>query len=257
MLRRTRTAQIEADLRARIDAGTYDEQLPTLVQLREEFGVAKATMDTVLARLESSGVIIRIQGSGIYVRPRQVVVRNLLEDVRLEYRLARSGGGGDIGLFEQMTGVDVTVDAAYRHLPADVRIAEALAIPVGTEVLERTFRYRLGGGVPHQIAYGWMPADLAARAGLTDPGVERPGVGTMSQLINAGVRLTRLRPRIGARMPTPDEVTELAIPRGTPVFELWRVLYGGDPEAPVEAGVRIQPSHQVEYVLDIDLEATR
>ena len=46
-----------------------ESKLPTVAQLRRDYGVSIATLDTVLARLESQNVITRRQGSGIYVSP--------------------------------------------------------------------------------------------------------------------------------------------------------------------------------------------
>ena len=46
-----------------------EAKLPTVAQLRREFGVSIATLDTVLTRLENQNVITRRQGSGIYVSP--------------------------------------------------------------------------------------------------------------------------------------------------------------------------------------------
>lgn len=44
-------------------------KLPTVSQMRRDYGVSIATLDNVLTRLESQNVITRRQGSGIYVSP--------------------------------------------------------------------------------------------------------------------------------------------------------------------------------------------
>jgi len=46
-----------------------EAKLPTVQQLRRDFGVSVATLDGVLSHLESQNVIYRRQGSGIYVSP--------------------------------------------------------------------------------------------------------------------------------------------------------------------------------------------
>lgn len=259
---RSKAAAIEARLRERIDTGAYlDGRLPTVRELIAEFGVAKGTMDTVLARLEAAGALIRVHGSGLYVRQRIVVERNLLGDVLTEYRLAAAGRAGEAGLFEQVTGHDVVVQVSYDRQPADPRVAAMLQIDVGAPVLQRTFRFVLSGvapASPHQLAYGWMPAELADKAGLTDPAAEQPGVGTMAQLISAGVTLGLATRRVEARMPTPAETAELAIPPGTPVFELQRRLWQAKPRpVPVEFGLQVVPADRVAYVLDVDLQGVK
>lgn len=46
-----------------------EAKLPTVQQLRRDFGVSIATLDSILSRLESQHIIYRRQGSGIYVSP--------------------------------------------------------------------------------------------------------------------------------------------------------------------------------------------
>jgi len=259
---RSKTSEIEAELRRRIETRIYPPggRLPRFSDLRAEFGVAKGTVDVVLARLEAAGLLIRIQGSGLYVRDRVVVERHLLDDVLTEFRLAVTGRASEAGLFEIVTGHDVVVDVAYEQQPASDRVAAMLHLEPGTPVLQRTFRYLLTGvspAAPHQIAYGWMALDLAERAGLTDPSVERKGVGSMAQLIGAGVELVTAKRRIESRMPTLAESTELAIPPGTPVFELHRCLWQLAPPGPVEYGIQVIPADQVVWLVDIDLRGVQ
>ena len=59
------------ELRDRIASGDlqHGEKLPTVVELRAQFGVSITTIDKVLTALEQDGLITRSQGSGIYVAP--------------------------------------------------------------------------------------------------------------------------------------------------------------------------------------------
>ena len=64
--------QLEAILRERILAGTYapGSRLPSESELAEEFGVSRATVRTVLAKLAAHGLILRRHGEGTYVNAR-------------------------------------------------------------------------------------------------------------------------------------------------------------------------------------------
>lgn len=57
------------ELREQMAAGALKpgEKLPTVVELRAQFGVSVTTLDKVLTALEQDGLIVRSQGSGIYV----------------------------------------------------------------------------------------------------------------------------------------------------------------------------------------------
>jgi DNA-binding GntR family transcriptional regulator len=61
--------QVEELLRGRIRDGTYapGSKMPSESELSEEFGVSRATLRTVLAKLAVIGLILRKQGDGTYV----------------------------------------------------------------------------------------------------------------------------------------------------------------------------------------------
>jgi GntR family transcriptional regulator len=64
--------QVEQILRGRIREDTYSpgSRIPSESELAEEFGVSRATVRTVLAKLAASGLILRRQGDGTYVNPK-------------------------------------------------------------------------------------------------------------------------------------------------------------------------------------------
>jgi GntR family transcriptional regulator len=61
--------QVEQLLRGRIRDGTYPpgSRMPSESELADEFGVSRATLRTVLAKLAVTGLILRKQGDGTYV----------------------------------------------------------------------------------------------------------------------------------------------------------------------------------------------
>jgi len=64
--------QVEEILRARIREGTYvpGSRIPSESELSDEFGVSRATVRTVLAKLAVNGLILRKHGDGTYVNSR-------------------------------------------------------------------------------------------------------------------------------------------------------------------------------------------
>lgn len=247
------------DLRRRITAGEYrpGERLPRMVDLMATYGIrSRAIMNRALQDLVAEGLLTVVHGSGIYVRRRHLVRRDLVAGIRLEYRRAAFGAASGTGLFEAMTDTEsdrVSVAASYERIGAPRRAADLLQIPTGAPVLQRTFVYRIDD-VPHQIARSYLPAGLADEVGLTGPEIEQTGTSTMAQLHAAGITIGKVQIVIETRMPTADETAALAIPPATPVYEHWRRMYPrGHQDIPVEVSTAVVPGDRIAYVLNIDL----
>lgn len=81
--------QVEELLRGRIRDGFYasGSRMPSESELSDEFGVSRATLRTVLAKLAVNGLILRKQGDGTYVNARVREINahlgNLWEFVRI------------------------------------------------------------------------------------------------------------------------------------------------------------------------------
>ena len=244
-------ADLTARLRELIADGTYGPggQLPTVRQLMTTYNVGSSvTVDRTLRDLEAEGLITRVHGSGIFVRERRTVARDLIAGLKMEHRRTVTGERGD-GLFEAMTGVAVEVETTYTELAAPAVIAVALGLANGDPVLQRVFRY-LSNGKPHQVATSYMPIATARAAGLREA-EEIPGAGTMAQLARAGLLVDHVALHMTARMPSAGETAELGIPPGTPVFEHHRTMFAGD--QPCETTIGIVPADRVSYVFNIDL----
>ncbi|WP_373229831.1 GntR family transcriptional regulator [Cohnella sp.] len=74
-------SQIIEILRGYIERGEYvpDQQLPTEVELAEQFGVSRITSKRALIELEREGLIYRRRGSGSFVKKQSVIRRNVEE----------------------------------------------------------------------------------------------------------------------------------------------------------------------------------
>jgi GntR family transcriptional regulator len=216
---------------------------------------SRSALDRAIRELEAEGLVTVVHGSGIYVRRRHVVRRDLVAGIKLEYQRAKAGIVAG-GMFEAMTGTpaeDLTIDIEYERTGAPERVAGMLGVDAGAPVLVRTFRYRIDG-TPHQVARSYLPVETADRAGLTSPESERPGVGTIAQLLAAGIAVGRVHITLETRMPSAQETAELDVAPGTPVYEHWRVMHQqGKDGVPAEVSTTVVPGDRIAYVLDIDL----
>lgn len=128
----TISKQVNTILRDRISDGTYlpGTRLPAESDLAGEFSVSRATIRSVLARLDMEGLILRKQGDGTYVNERLPEVNT------------HSGGLWEFSRLIRSSGHEPSIKllmAQYR--PANEVEAEALDIEANSEVLtlERTF----------------------------------------------------------------------------------------------------------------------
>ncbi|WP_433531505.1 GntR family transcriptional regulator [Micromonospora sp. CA-263727] len=252
-LRASRSGEIAGDLRNQIQSGRYQpgDRLPRLADLMTIYETrSRSALDRALRELVAEGLLTVVHGSGIYVRSRQVVRRDLIAGLRMEYEAARQGASMQAGLFEAITGADAKVEVSYDVAFASERVARLLDIDLNHRLLVRSFRYVVDG-TPHQVARSYMPAETAARIGLKSPDDERPGLGTLAHLINGGIAVDRASLAFESRVPTAAEVSDLAIPGGTSVFEHWRVLYRAC--EPVEVSTAVVPGDRVAYEIDVKL----
>lgn len=63
-------SRVEADLRARIDAGEWqpEQRMPSVAELAEHYGVANNTIRRVLRKLESDGLVEVVANWGTFRR---------------------------------------------------------------------------------------------------------------------------------------------------------------------------------------------
>jgi GntR family transcriptional regulator len=118
--------QVNEILRRRIHDETYlaGGRLPSESELAREFDVSRATVRTVLAKLEAEGLILRKQGDGTYVNMR-------IRDVNTHL-----GGLWEFSRLIEKSGYKTTIEPLFvGRRGATEHEASALAILVGESVL--------------------------------------------------------------------------------------------------------------------------
>ena len=118
--------QVNEVLRERIRDATYAPgfRLPSENGLAEEFGVSRATVRTVLAKLSVEGLIIRRQGDGTYVNERIQEVNTHL------------GGLWDFSRLIESSGYSASIKAlSLQEAIATEEDADKLAIKPGEKLL--------------------------------------------------------------------------------------------------------------------------
>ena len=101
--------------------------MPSESEMSDEFGVSRATVRTVLAKLAVNGLILRKQGDGTYV------------NVRVQELGAHLGNLWEFARIIETNGYESTIKSlALEKKPATEKEAVALALEPGDELLSLT-----------------------------------------------------------------------------------------------------------------------
>lgn len=140
-------AQLEGELRGRLEAGEFDDGVfPTDLELTESYGVSRHTVREAVRQLNKTGLLTRERGRGTVVN-------------RSEFEQSL---GTLYSLFQSIesTGVEQTSEVLKLEVVQDSVAASHLEIDDGTELVLLS-RLRLAGGLPLAIDRAWLSKDIA------------------------------------------------------------------------------------------------
>ncbi|UFQ16872.1 MULTISPECIES: GntR family transcriptional regulator [Streptomyces] len=226
--------KIADDLREQIRAGRYapGDRLPSEADLIKSSGRSGPTVQQALRVLQAEGLIEKRHGVGTFVRqPRTRVLRH---NARHQWEKDRARAPKkqrlETGATEHDTGLeinDLVFHASYRETKATKDIGEAMGVPEGTPLVERTYRTRYSAERnPFNLVTSYLIKSLVeANPDLLDETKEPWPGGTMNQLHTVGIEIDRIEERITARPPSSEEAEELGLPPGTAVLVLRKTQY--------------------------------
>jgi len=139
-------AQLEADLRDRLESGEFNESFPTDLQLTEMYGVSRHTVREAVRHLNKTGLLKRERGRGTVVN-------------RSEFEQSL---GTLYSLFQSVesAGVDQTSEVQRCEIVNEPAAAAQLGLDDDVELL-LIERLRLAGGSPLAMDRAWLPAVIA------------------------------------------------------------------------------------------------
>ncbi|WP_329367133.1 GntR family transcriptional regulator [Streptomyces sp. NBC_00669] len=226
--------RIADDLRQRIRAGELSpgDRLPSETALSEEYDKSLPTLRQALGLLQAEGLIEKQHGRGNFVRQSRTPV--FRTNVRHQWEKDRAREPEPqrkkTGATEHDTGLemdDLVFFASYEQVEADQELAEIFGVPVGTALVERTYRTRYQvESHPFNLVHSYLVRDMvAANPDLLDADNEPWPGGTQNQLFTIGIELARIEERVSARPPTAEESEELGLPPGTALIVLGKTSY--------------------------------
>ena len=139
-------AQLEAELRRRLDLGEFDDGFPTDAQLVSRYGVSRHTVREAIRHLNKTGVLRRERGRGTVVN-------------RAEFEQPL---GGLYSLFASIeaAGVEQTSIVLELERRSDPTAANNLGRPEDEELFYLE-RIRCAGDAPLAVDRAWMPLEIA------------------------------------------------------------------------------------------------
>lgn len=146
-------AQLEADLRIRLEAGEFAESFPTDLELTRLYDVSRHTVREAVRHLNKTGVLKRERGRGTVVN-------------RSEFEQSL---GTLYSLFQSVesAGVEQTSEIIRCEVVHDPIAASHLDVGEDDELV-LVERLRLAGGSPLAVDRAWLPKAVAAPLLLVD-----------------------------------------------------------------------------------------
>ncbi len=198
-------AQLEQDLRRRLDGREFDERFPTDSELVEEYGVSRHTVREAIRHLNTTGILHRERGRGTIVNRAEFE-----QPLGALYSLFDSVESS--GAVQRSTVVDLrgTTDPA---------VAERLGLEPDAALLYLE-RIRFADDEPLAIDRAWLPLEIAAP--LLDSDFEHTALYDELEH-RCGVRPTRGWERIAPINPTAADRQRLGMRRNEAAFFLERL----------------------------------
>jgi GntR family transcriptional regulator len=212
--------RIADDLRTQILSGDLGpgSLLPSEAELVRQYGSSRGPVRQAINLLRSEGLIDSHQGRGVFVRRRPARRRLSIDGVADAAREVQESAEEIGGRLEVRR---------FAPIAAPTEVAERLELPTGARVLARSFRFIVEGR-PVQLSDSYLPYDLVKGTPVEDPENEPWPSGTLAQLRSLGVEIRDITEEVATRTPTPDEMQELGLRPGTPVFEVTRTIHAID-----------------------------
>lgn len=224
--------QVATRLQQLIENGemAVGSRLENEVELADRLGVSRPTMRSAIQYLVERGMLVRKRGVGT-----QIVHPKVRRPVKLS------------SLFDDLTSSGQQPRTEIRSLevrPAPDHVAEALAMPKGTEVTWFE-RLRHAGGEPLAIMRNAVPVDLLA---LT--AVDLEGRGLYELLRTAGHEPRMADQVVGARAATAAEARVLGDARGAPMLTMTRTAWDASGRA-VEYGSHLYRASRYSFEISL------
>jgi GntR family transcriptional regulator len=247
-----RWRQIADDIRKKIMSGELRPmaQLPTELQLREEYGASRNTVRDAIRQLTYEQLVETRAGLGTFVLQQMERFR-----ITLSPDPETGFGGGEGGAFvSEVTAQGrrpETSDPRVEMQQAKPEVARALRIQDNAQVVSR-HQQRYIDGEPYSLQTSFYPMELVTKKDGATRLLQAENIegGTVDYLKNHGIEQVGYRDRITVRGPDENEKRFFGLRDGVAIVETYRVAYGKD-GAPFRLTVSVFPADRNEFVINV------
>ncbi|MEZ5340692.1 MAG: GntR family transcriptional regulator [Acidimicrobiales bacterium] len=223
-------AQLEAELRRRLDVGEFTERFPTDQELTTIYGVSRHTARHAVDRLNADGIVTRERGRGTRVNE-----SHFEQSLGALYSLFQIVEGRGIEQRSEVIALEKVADE-----DAAIRLGLSPKAP-----LVHLSRIRLADDEPLAIDNVWLPHDIAGPLLKSD--------FTHTALYEELDRISGCRPTQGSErirpvVPSPHERKLLGLPAGVAAFSLERL--SSDGTRPIEWRVTLIRGDRFSFLAD-------
>jgi GntR family transcriptional regulator len=240
--------QIAEDIRTQIDSGAIarGSQLPTEVELQQQYDASRNTIRDAIKRLISMGLVETRPGQGTFVTTHvDPFVTVLTAD-------PESGFGGGEGatylseVTEQHREPSTTAPRVEVQVPTPA-ITGRLGLSKDGQVVSRQ-QQRYIDGIPWSVQTSFYPMDFIIRGATRLLMAEDIAEGTVQYLAGTiGLTQVSYRDWITARCPTDEEQKFFAIAHDSVVFEIFRTAFDQH-KTPIRVTVCVFPSDRNQFI---------
>ncbi|MGH1491923.1 MAG: GntR family transcriptional regulator [Acidimicrobiales bacterium] len=198
-------AQLEADLKLRLEANEFAESFPTDHELTEAYGVSRHTVREAVRHLNKTGVLKRERGRGTVVNRAEFE-----QSLGTLYSLFQSVESAGVEQTSQILRLEVVVDSVA---------ASQLQVDEATKLV-LVERLRLAADAPLAVDRAWLPHDIA------EPLLEVDWTHTAlyAELANAGAPVPNQGwERLTPIVPAPSDRAKLGLRKTDAAFFLERL----------------------------------
>jgi GntR family transcriptional regulator len=242
--------QIADDLRSRIESGDLapGQQLPTELELRDQYGASRNTVRDAIKRLSGLGLVETRPGAGTFVTQKiYPFVTVLTQDPDTGY-----GGGEGAAYLSQVSAVHrkpETSPVRVELKPAPQDVARRLRVTPGEQVVLR-HQERFIDKAPYSLQTSFFPFESARRAPrlLMAEDIEQGTVRYLEDVM--GIKQTSYRDWITARAPDESEQKFFGIAHDSMVFEIFRSAFDQQGNA-FRVTVTIFPADRNQFTVNV------
>ena len=242
--------QIAEKLRTRIEKGELapGAQLPTELELRDEYSSSRNTIRDAIKRLTSQGLVETRPGQGTFVTPRIDPFVTTLTGEPWKRRRRE----GRVPVRGQQEPPRAERHPTQGRDPDTVRRSHTprLRVPPDTQVVSR-HESRHIDGIPWSLQTSFYPMDFIPKGAtrlLMAEDIEQGAVSYLAETI--GVKQVGYRDWITARVPNVNEQSFFGLAYDATVFEIFRTGFD-QTGTPLRVTVMVWPADRNQFIVNV------